>query len=270
MSDATVLAELNYAGAMRERPVFHANDQSLDRLVLDPRLMPIGDARRLAEAPTLAREGLELFSCPTSVTDFRDPAEVERVYRAEIQRFMIELTGADAVVVTGPAVLRFGERSPEAGTRDNSRAARFVHIDVSDAAAAEFAGNAAPAGHRRFKRVAQHNIWRTFSPPPQDVPLAVCDARTVSSDDLVPADARFDRDGAIRWQFEALLLRYAPAHRWLFFSNMQRDEVLVFKRHDTDVTEAHHVPHSAFTDSRVANGTPRASAEIRTIAYWFE
>jgi hypothetical protein len=31
------------------------------------------------------------------------------------------------------------------------------------------------------------------------------------------------------------------------------------------------VPHSAFSDPRVpAGGVPRASVEMRTIAYWFE
>jgi hypothetical protein len=88
---------------------------------------------------------------------------------------------------------------------------------------------------------------------------------------LVPADARFDRNGQVFWQFEALLLRYNPAHRWYFFSDMQRDEVIVFKRNDTDPNEPHHVPHSAFTHPRVPPGTaPRASIEMRTIAYWFE
>jgi len=269
---STVHASINYTGAMSERPWFHANDQSLDRVALDAHVVPISDARSLHERPTLANEGFAIEACPTAVADFRDAAEVAAKHTQEIRRFIQELTGADAVAVTGPGVLRFGERSDEAGTRDNSRAARLVHIDTSDSAAADFAQKAAPQGHTQFRRIAQHNIWRAFSPPPQDVPLAVCDARTVAAGDLVPADARFDRDGEVHWSFEALLLRYSPAHRWYFFSNMQRDEVIVFKRHDTDPNEPHHVPHSAFTDPRVQAGTaaPRASIEMRTIAYWFD
>jgi hypothetical protein len=256
---------------MSARPQFYANDQSLNRVTLDPRVVPIVDGRGRLDPPSLVREGFALFACPTEVSDFRDVAEVGRVYPDEIQRFMLEVTGADAVVVTGPATLRFGERSREAGSRDNSRAARLVHIDVSDSAADEFARDAAPPEKRALRRVAQHNIWRTFSPPPQDVPLAVCDARTVAAADLVPADALFDRNGKVEWSFEALLLRYNPAHRWLFFSDMARDEVLVFKRHDTELREPHHVPHSAFNDPRVPpGGAPRASVEMRTIAYWFE
>lgn len=263
-------AEVNYTAATSERPQFYANDQSLDRVTRDPRVVRITDGRSLSDPPRLAREGLELSHCSTRVKEFRDVDDVARVYPEEVRQFMLELTGADSVVVTGPPILRFGERSPEAGTRDNSRAARLVHIDVSDAAAAEFALMAAPEGKREFRRVEQHNIWRAISDPPQDVPLAVCDARSVAASDLVPADARFDRNGKVDWSFEALLLRYNPAHRWLFFSDMTRDDVLVFKRHDTDPGEPHHVPHSAFSDPRVPAGvTPRASVEIRTIAYWY-
>ena len=271
MHDVTVHAQINYTAAMSARPQFYANDQSLDRVTLDPRIVPIVDGRTRLDPPTLAREGLALFECGSRVSDFRDASEVNRVYPGEIQQFILELTGADAVAVTGPAILRFGERSSEAGSRDNSRAARLVHIDTSDSTAAEFALAAAPKDARPIRRCVQHNIWRSFSGAPQDVPLAVCDARSVDPGDLVPADAMFDRDGQVRWSFEALLLKHNPAHRWYFFSDMSRDEVLVFKRHDTDLREPHHVPHSAFSDPRVPAGcAPRASVEIRTIAYWFE
>ena len=266
----TVHAQLNYIAPMSDRPQFHANDQSLDRLALDRRTVPIRDGRAARDPPSLAREGLQLFECPTQVAEFRDSAEVARLYPAEIRDIILALTGADAVVVTGPPILRFGERSHEAGTRDNSRAARLVHIDVSEKAAADFAKMAAPADGRPIRRTAQHNIWRTFSPPPQDVPLAVCDARTVGPSELVPADANFDRDGSIVRSFEALLLRYSAAHRWLYFSDMRRDEVIVFKRHDTDLQQPHQVAHSAFSDARVpAESVPRASVEMRTVAYWY-
>lgn len=262
-------ATLNYVAPTAERPIFHANDSSLDRLPLDPRRVPIGDARTLAAPPTLAREGIELVSHASAVADFRDPEDVGQRYGEEIRSLIAELTGADFVAVTGPGVLRFSERSAEAGTRDNSRAARFVHSDVSGAAAADFARRAAPP-ERTFRRIAQHNIWRTFSGPPQDAPLAVCDARTVPAGDLVPAEARFDRDGRVNWSFEALLLRYNPAHRWLFFADMRSDEVLVFKRYETNPDEPLLVPHSAFTHPHVApDAPPRASIEMRTVAYWF-
>lgn len=265
-----VRAEVNYTGAMSTRPKFHANDHSLDHVTLDSRAVPIVDARTLIEPPSLAREGFGLFKCKTEVTEFRDAAQVMQVYPVEIQRFVQEVTGADGVAVMGNATLRFGERSSEAGSRDNSNAARLVHIDTSDVTAARFANTAVPKDSRPVRRIAQHNVWRTFSGPPQDVPLALCDARTVAAADLIAADANFDRQGQVEWSFEALLLRYNPAHRWYFFSDMTPDEVLVFKRHDTDLREPHWVAHSAFSDPRAAvDCIPRASVELRTVAYWF-
>jgi hypothetical protein len=265
-----VRADVNYTLPSDPRPQFFANDQSRNRVPLDTKTVAIQDARARTTRPSLLQEGFELFPHESAIRDFRVASEVARIYPEEVQRLILEITGADTVVIAGPATLRFGERSAEAGTRDNSRAARLVHIDSSDLAAAEFARQAAPP-QRGIRRAAQHNIWRTFSSPPQDVPLAVCDARSVLAEDLIPADAMFDRDGAIVWSFEALLLRYSPTHRWYYFSNMTAAEVLVFKRHDTDPKAPHFVPHSAFTHPQVPEGTPpRASVEMRTIAYWFE
>ena len=55
------------------------------------------------------------------------------------------------------------------------------------------------------------------------------------------------------------------------FSDMTPDEVLVFKRWDTDAGKARYVPHTAFTDPSVGSDSePRASVEMRTLAYWYE
>ena len=49
------------------------------------------------------------------------------------------------------------------------------------------------------------------------------------------------------------------------------DEVIVFKRYDTDRTHACYVPHTAFTDPCASEeATPRASVEMRTISYWYQ
>ena len=81
----------------------------------------------------------------------------------------------------------------------------------------------------------------------------------------------FDRDGAIAFQFEALLLRYNANQRWTYFSDMRSDEVLVFKTHDTEPSVSHCVPHGAFDDPGCPESAPpRASIEMRGIAYWFE
>ena len=69
---------------------------------------------------------------------------------------------------------------------------------------------------------------------------------------------------------DVLVVRYSPRHRWSYFSNMTREEVLVFKTNDSDPRQPHHVPHTAFNDPTCPVGVaPRASIEMRAIAYWF-
>jgi hypothetical protein len=253
------------------RPRFHANDASRDVLVLDPRRVRIEDARSRDTAPTLEREGIAIVPHSSHIADFRDAAQVTARHPAEIEQLILELSGADAVSVTGAGVLRFGERSLDSGRLNNSRPARFIHIDCSDATAAAFAERSRPKDvARSIRRFAHYNIWRTFSPPPQDVPLALCDARTVEPRDLVPADAVFDVAGQPEWSFEGLVIQFNPRHRWLYFSGMTREEVIVFKTNDSSRGEPSQVPHSAFDDPSCPGGMPpRCSIEMRACAYWF-
>ena len=173
-------------------------------------------------------------------------------------------------MTTSAGILRFSEKSAKSGKLDNSKPARFIHIDISDPTAAAFAARSAPEG-RKTARFCHYNVWRTFSGAPQDVPLAICDARSIAPQDLVAADAVFDKPGAPEWSFEGLCVLHNPAHRWAYFRDMVPDEALVFKTNDSDSARAHNVPHSAFNDPTVPDDThPRASVEARGIAYWFE
>jgi hypothetical protein len=270
-ASSTVLGTLGFSEPMTTRPKFHANDTSIDVMNVVPRSVLIEDARHRAAPAALDTEGFRLYPHKSAVRDFRNRSEVEQVHVEEIRRLLLAVSGADQVVVTGAGVLRFGERSAESGAHNNSRPARFVHVDCSDATATSFYERSRPDTGRRVRRSAQYNVWRAITPPPQDVPLAVCDARTVRPEDFIPADAIFDRDGAVAFSFEALLLRYSPRQRWVFYSNMGPDEALVFKTNDTDRSCAHCVAHGAFDNTDCPAGVvPRASLEMRGIAYWFE
>jgi hypothetical protein len=265
-----VTGSVNYIGDMPQRPRYYANDHSRDVLALDPRQIPIEDVRGRGRPPSLTHEGYELLEHRSDVRDFKDKDEIAAIHLGEIERLLLRVTGADRVVVNGAGVLRFGEKSPDAGKFNNSMPARFIHVDISDATAREFAARSEAQPARRVRRFAHYNVWRALSPPPQDVPLTVCDARTLSRSDLVEADAVFDVPGVPEWSFEGWVVRYNPAHRWAYFSGMHRDEALVFKTNDSDKDEAHCVPHCAFDDPSCPEGVvPRSSIEMRAIAYWY-
>jgi hypothetical protein len=124
--------------------------------------------------------------------------------------------------------------------------------------------------------------WRTFSPGPQDWPLAVCDARSVKNDegktnsiielDVWPADVNppyevlpdLDPDIVTR---ESTAFPYQKGHEWWYFSDMHRGEVLTFTLHDSDHSGVWRTPHTAFPND-AENVKPRCSVEIRSCAYF--
>jgi hypothetical protein len=69
-------------------------------------------------------------------------------------------------------------------------------------------------------------------------------------------------------QMAAAVFRYNPAHRWWYFSQMQRDEVLYFKFHDSDRSGAWRTPHTAFWDPNFEQTNVRESIECRSIAFF--
>ena len=261
-----VRAAIAYVGRDIARPRYHANDSSRDLLDVAPVVMDIADAR--GAGTTLDQEGFRLVSHRSAVADFGDREAVSAVHRREIVDLISALSGADLVVVNSPGVLRFSEKSAKSGALDNSRPARFAHVDISDATAAAFAQRAAP--DRSLARFVHYNVWRAISAPPQDVPLAVCDARSLTANDLIKADAVFDSPAQPEWSFEGIVVAHDAAHRWHWFPDMTRDEVLIFKTNDSDLNRAHCVPHVAFNDPGCGPQTPpRASIEMRAIALWF-
>jgi hypothetical protein len=234
-------------------------------VVVEPHAMALTDGR--SAAPALMREGFVLVPHASRVSDFEDAAQVGAVHPAEIAALVKALTGADEVLVTAPGLLRFSEASGRAGSLDNSMPARFAHVDTSAETAAQFAQASLPAG-RNIARHAHYNVWRAFSEPPQDVPLAVCDGRSVTEGDLMLADAVFDLPGRPEWGFDSYLLAHSPKHRWHWFADMHRDEALVFRTSDSLLGQP--VPHVAFDNPLVPAGAPpRASIEMRCVAYWY-
>jgi hypothetical protein len=262
---------------MTERPRYYADDGSRDNLTLDPRTVQVENARLWLQPPSLTREGFALIPHRSEVSDFRNSEEIVRIHGPETERLLLALTHADEVVISAPAVRRSAPwssgpvRLTGSGPLYETRSVHFVHIDISDSTAVLSAQRCRSKDHGRpVRRFAHYNIWRALSPPPQDFPLALCDSRSVSPSDLVEADAMMDIPGKPESSYVGLVVRYDTRHRWSHFPDMNRDEVLVFKTHDSDPAHPNQVPHTAFNDPTCPSGVaPRSSIEMRAIAYWF-
>lgn len=130
-----------------------------------------------------------------------------------------------------------------------------------------------------FRRFVCSSFWRTFSAPPQDWPLALCDGNSISQDDgarnrLIFAEARpaaAQMTGPIPDEDAlpaATIFHYSADQRWFYFPDMNRDEIVLLKFHDSDHNRAWFTAHTAFHDANRAGAVTRESIEFRTFAFW--
>jgi hypothetical protein len=242
----------------------------------------IRDARPFRSELSLDRQGFVLVDHKSAVVDFGDVDAKQRLYASEIECLMKDLTGATAVsVLPALMLLRTGPGSPKKARGANVRPVHFAHSDYSANSGQQFARTLFFPDRQLDpgRRIAGFNIWRAISPPPQDIPLAVCDVTSIAPADYVLADMLIrgpktrDASGPTMQpsdtRFESTLLLHNPEHRWAYFSNMTRDEVLIFKSYDSQQSRAQRVPHTAFHDSMCPRGVPpRMSIEARAFAYF--
>jgi hypothetical protein len=237
----------------------------------------IRNGRPVQGALGLDTQGFVLAQQPSRVKDFKDKGEVEAVYFAEVDRIVKALTGADLVVPLGYVLRTSGTTSSE-----TQPPASEVHVDMTPDRAVRLAAatyEKSFAGRPHFNRFIASSLWRPFSQPPQDWPLAVCDGMSVGNDEGVPNVmvrlAELPDPDNIPAHHEgedtlpaASIFFFNPEHRWWYFPDMTRDEVLLVKFHDSDHDKAWRAPHTSFRDPRVHNAAPRESIECRTIAYY--
>ena len=271
-------AEINYirnplsAHGETLKFVTEAEEQSTMQ-TLPGRTVRITNARSLE--PKLDREGFALVRHASSIVDFdliQDDPEIDQCYFDEMADLLAQVTGATQTFMLGRGKKRFGEGATDKlAALSNAKPARYPHADNTDASATglvqmvdAFVDTVDLSGYSRY---ALYNMWRAVSQPPQDFPLAVCDARTVASHDEVTVTAITEEQGAGEISHDTTGYLYNPAHRWYYYQDMTPMEVLIFKAHDTDRHRSIRVPHSAFTDPTCPEGVPtRASVEMRGLA----
>ena len=266
---------INYTRRTTGRLRYHAYDGTRDTGSLDGHTVGIEDARSQPRAPCLEREGFVLLPHKSAVIDSDTMPDAARYMDSrcslEIMELMRGFSSADVLVFTNPPCVRVNRSREHSGVLHDDYPINVAHVDISRKTAIDGAASLCPKGElRRVRRFAYYNIWRAISPPPQDTPLAVCDASTVSEADLTPTDAVYDYPGQAVYSHEALSVHYSPRHRWCYFSNMTRDEVLIFQMYDSAPGRPGPVPHCAFLDpSSPADAPQRCSIEMRLLAYWY-
>jgi hypothetical protein len=236
-------------------------------------VVEIVDVRRLSRPLRLEVEGAGVFRHRSDLRCFYDEEELRRVGYPETAELVRSLTGAADVVVFDHNIRGRSDRA-KAPTAVDVRPPVFqIHTDFTGKSAEARAAAVLGTGPVAGRRIIAINVWRPLVAPLRDCPLAICDASSVDRRDLLATDLLYpDRTGQIYY------VAFNPAHRWYYASDMQTDEVWVFKNYDSAAYgRVQSTPHTAFVDPthRPADQSAhqptiaaRESVEFRAFAFF--
>ena len=228
----------------------------------------IHNGRLRAEGFSLDREGFMLTHQVSAVTNFYDDGQIATVYEAEVKALVRKVTGAERIEIF--------DHTRRAASLDVQKArtirepASIIHNDYTAGAGPKRLRDHFPdapdeAEALLSRRFAIVNVWRSIRGPVLTAPLALCDAASVASEDLVSIERRAkDRIGEIQ------LAIYNPAHLWYYFPKMQMDEALLIKTYDSEIDgRARFTIHTSFEDpTSPVDAPPRESLETRCFAFF--
>ncbi len=234
---------------------------------------------RIAGPFTLDGHGFELGHYPSDVTDWEGNYGPQSAYAQQVGAIARAMTGCDLVVPMGGQVRCSGLTSATV-----QPPAAEAHVDFTTKTAnmvAERMYRMARPDGAGFTRFICFSLWRVLSPPPQDMPLALCEGGSVRDDegtantkvdvDVIPTgDDLFVEIPGEEDMVAATIFHHSPDHKWWYFPDMTPDEVIFIKFHDSDHTRAWRAPHTAFRDTSRPDAQERRSMEYRAVAFWTE
>lgn len=250
----------------------------------------VRDGMPIRDHFALDTHGFVIAKHRSAIVDFHARADVDALYPNEVEALVANLSGATRVAAQGWMIRTSADLSQRAeekveGYQHNGGIqppAGEAHVDYNEItsrrAAERIYAQRFPDG-AGYKRSICFSLWRTFSPGPQDWPLAVCDGRTVTDEEtasntLFVVDS-FPQGEALTapvanedQMIAATIFRYRARHRWWYFSNMAADDVLLFKFQDSDHGVTWRCPHTAFHDTSLPDTKTRESIEVRCIAFF--
>jgi hypothetical protein len=231
----------------------------------DPHRVVIRNGRSRAKDFALDRDGFRFVRHDTKVADFFDADEVKRTYYAEMEALVKAESGAKRVVVFDHTLRTADNADREA--RKIREVVPRVHNDYTEWSGPQRVRDILPdeADDLLTRRFAIIQVWRPIRHPVESFPLAICDARSMSPNDLVISERRYpNRIG------QTYAIAFNPEHQWYWFPRQQRDEAIVFKVYDSlKDGRARWSAHTAFDDpTSPPNARPRESIEIRTLAFF--
>lgn len=226
---------------------------------------------------TLTEQGFTIGHLASRMQDWRDEAELKRVYFAEVSELLKRETGAKHVfsyehhIRTGD--LEEALEVESSGAVDINGPVRRVHIGESPASAINeynyyLKPNDPGNEHLKDRPFGIYNVWKPLKTIRKD-PLCLCDARTIKDEDLHGTKVTVPNVNEIE-NFSVRPPRDEGAHSFVYVRDQRPEQALVFRIYDGRIDgvvhgkRSHGVAHSSFVDPGTEKDSPRESVEVRS------
>ena len=217
---------------------------------------------------SIDREGFQLLPHKSSVQDFYDDIEIERVYNTEITNLLLQAaTGAKQIYIFDHT--RRSSESDIRTARQSREPSSVIHNDYTERSARtrlqDFVGDEQA---KKFQgRFAIINVWRSIDGTIENWPLTFCDSTTLAPQDVIPVKRMAkNRIGEIQ------MASFNPDHNWYYFPQMTPAEVVLIKTYDSSPTSTginNCTLHTAFPDPTArSDARPRQSMETRAFVFY--
>jgi hypothetical protein len=233
----------------------------------DAREVDIHDGWPEASQLSADREGFEIHPFGAQFDQFEDDASIKTRFYAQVVDFVKRNTGAKRVEVFDHTIRKRLPADLKVQTTVQRPAVMLVHSDYTVKSGPQRVHDIVPndAEDLLKRRVAFFNVWKPLYRRVEELPLAMCDARSHDPDDMLLMELKYrERTG------EIYVMRWSPKHRWLYFPKMEADHALLLKTYDSETDgRARFMGHTAFEDpSSPIDAPKRESIEVRTMAFF--
>ena len=153
--------------------------------------MRIYNGRAIADQLSLEREGFIFVNHETKMKNFYDEDEIRSLYYKETEELVKQSSGAKRVLVFDHTL-----RSADEATREEKQISgpvRHAHNDYTDWSGPQRVRDLLPdeAEELLKRRFAIVQTWRPINKPVQREPLAIADARSIGTKELVLCNIDF-------------------------------------------------------------------------------
>ena len=271
MTDLSTYSKVRYLIPGNKKPVYFASQGGTEAQLninadFEDIEVKINDGRCLNPPANLDKEGFELHDHKSMIADFYEIKNQQAKYEAELTTLVLPIIGGEKLVVFDHTL-----RSDSAEIREAHKireAAAVVHNDYTFNSA-----------HKRVRDLLDHdeaeaklknrfvivNVWRAIAGPAISSPLTCCDAQSVSEENVFASERRAkDRIGELE------LVSRSVDHKWYYYPEMNRDEVLLIKTFDSAADgRATRSVHTAFRNHLAPiDCPPRESIESRMMVFF--